>query len=203
MTDRVVEFPQRYLLVPVTGEDGQYDLYPVTGTVTAAGTQLIKANLLTDATAAALGLSGDPTVNTAFSAIATLISNIQGDISVLQQPTTAIGTYTGNGMAGSANKNSLSFTFTPKIILISHEPIYTPNPVTYTSYIMVMFQGLTTAWAVVMGGDSLVSSGYSFRNVVAWSENGVEWYSPDGTGSTYAPYQMNNNGTTYYYAAIG
>lgn len=66
MKDRVVEFPNRYKLVPVTGQENTYDFVAVPGEVTEAGTILNKANLLTDATAARFGLSGDPSVNDAF-----------------------------------------------------------------------------------------------------------------------------------------
>lgn len=72
MTDRSVEYPSRYQLTLVSGTT--YDLTAVPGTITAEGTALNKASLLTDATSALLGLtSSDPTVNEAFTQ---LMSNI-------------------------------------------------------------------------------------------------------------------------------
>ncbi len=70
MKDRIVEHPARYQLVPVAGTTDQFDFVPVPGTITEAGTDLSKENLLSDATAAALGLSGDPTVDYAILQIA-------------------------------------------------------------------------------------------------------------------------------------
>lgn len=66
MKDRVVEFPNRYRLVPVAGQENTYDFVAVPGEITEAGTIINKANLLTDATAARFGLSGDPSVDDAF-----------------------------------------------------------------------------------------------------------------------------------------
>ncbi len=43
--DRVVQYPRRYRLVPVTGQEDTYDLSPVTGTVTEPGTPVNKAYL--------------------------------------------------------------------------------------------------------------------------------------------------------------
>ncbi len=51
MKDRVVQYPHRYQLMPVSGQNGVYDLIPVPGTVTEAGTALDKATLLSDETA--------------------------------------------------------------------------------------------------------------------------------------------------------
>lgn len=70
MTDRNVQFPNRYRLVPVPGTSGIYDLEPVPGEVSAEGTFLNKANLLSDETAAEIGLEQeDPTVNDALLAV--------------------------------------------------------------------------------------------------------------------------------------
>jgi len=73
MEDRAVQYPHRYRLVDVdTGETlGTYDFTAVPGTVTAAGTEINKASLLSDAVAAAMGLDpdDDPAPNEAFSII--------------------------------------------------------------------------------------------------------------------------------------
>ena len=67
MKDRVVQYPNRYKLVPVPESDDTFDFEAVPGTVTQEGTFLNKANLLTDETAARFGLTDDPTVDDAFS----------------------------------------------------------------------------------------------------------------------------------------
>lgn len=59
MTDRNVQFPNRYQLVKVPGTDDIYDLTPAPGTITAEGTLINKATLLQDATAALYGLGTD------------------------------------------------------------------------------------------------------------------------------------------------
>ena len=69
MKDRAVEFPNRYRLAKVEGTSDVYDLVPAPGTVTEEGTYINKKTLLTDETAAILGLNGDPTPNDAFMAI--------------------------------------------------------------------------------------------------------------------------------------
>ena len=66
MKDRVVQFPHRYQLVPVAGQENTYDVVAKPGVVTEGGTPINKASLLTDATAEALGLEqADPTVDDA------------------------------------------------------------------------------------------------------------------------------------------
>jgi len=59
MKDRVVQFPHRYQLVPVAGEEGTYDIVAKPGTITEAGTPINKATLLSDETAALYGLTGE------------------------------------------------------------------------------------------------------------------------------------------------
>lgn len=67
MRDRNVEFPNRFRLVKVEGTDDIYDLEAAPGEVVEEGTLLNKANLLTDETAALLGMEQEnPTVNEAF-----------------------------------------------------------------------------------------------------------------------------------------
>jgi hypothetical protein len=58
MKDRVVQYPNRFQLAAVAGQPNVYDITAVPGTITEAGTPIGKANLLTDATATSLGLSG-------------------------------------------------------------------------------------------------------------------------------------------------
>ncbi len=67
MTDRVVQYPNRYKLTLVSGSI--YDIEPEPGTVTKQGTPLNKASLLKDQTAIACGLDpdDDPTVDDALS----------------------------------------------------------------------------------------------------------------------------------------
>lgn len=70
MKDRVPQYPGRVQLLPVTGQANKYDM-TLADEPTEQGTPLNKANLLTDATATALGLdpNDNPSVNDAFGAV--------------------------------------------------------------------------------------------------------------------------------------
>ena len=68
MKDRVPLYPGRVTLTPVSGQANTYDMVRA-DQPTEEGTPLNKENLLSDETAAALGLSGDPTVDDAFGAL--------------------------------------------------------------------------------------------------------------------------------------
>ena len=67
-TDRNVEFPNRYRMVPVPGTDDIVDLIPAPGKVFEDGTFVNKANMLTDETSSLLG--GVDTVNEALETLA-------------------------------------------------------------------------------------------------------------------------------------
>lgn len=68
MQDRIPTYPGRVKLTPVSGQADTYDM-TMADQPTQAGTPPTKANLLTDATAARLGLTSDPTVNDALNAL--------------------------------------------------------------------------------------------------------------------------------------
>lgn len=96
MTDRNVQFPNRYQLVKVPGTDDIYDLTPAPGTITAEGTMINKATLLSDETAGLLGLPNTAvpddafkTLNSAFNSMAlktTLLNSWTSDGSILVIP---------------------------------------------------------------------------------------------------------------------
>lgn len=69
MTDRNVQFPNRYQLTKVPGTDDIYDLTPAPGTITAEGTMINKATLLSDETAELLGLPNTAVPDDAWSKI--------------------------------------------------------------------------------------------------------------------------------------
>ena len=96
----------------------------------------------------------------------------------------ALGTYTGTGTSGSEAPNSLTFEFEPKFLLI------------WTS--------TDTYRAMGLSGGNLV--GYYSEKwgelFTTWSGNTVSWYAYVYSGDGSRP-QMNSNGTTYSYLAIG
>lgn len=68
MKDRVPTYPGRVRLIPVAGQANTYDMIRA-DSPQQEGTPINKANLLDDATAEKLGLSGDPTVSQALAGI--------------------------------------------------------------------------------------------------------------------------------------
>ena len=79
MKDRVVQYPNRYKLTQVSGD--VYDLTPEPGIVTEPGTDLNKANLLKDDTAALYGLGADAVPDDVFAELAYSPNKI-GDIKI-------------------------------------------------------------------------------------------------------------------------
>ena len=92
----------------------------------------------------------------------------------------AWGTYTGTGAFGTDSPNSLSFDFTPAVILIR-----TPG-IRYTT---VLVRGCTTS-------HGCINDSYEIQ--VSWTDTGVNWYSSDGSNT-----QNNSPGVPYYYTAVG
>lgn len=171
--DRQVQYPNRFRLAAVSGQENVYDITPVPGTVTQAGTALNKANLLSDATAALLGLSGDSTVDGALALIANKARHEEGS-------------YTGTGDYGSANPNTLSFSFAPKIVIIQSAADSKYGP-------LFIQAGVSTTYCKQDGSGSATT--------VNWSNGGktLNWY----TTSSQAAYQLNSNGHNYNYIAFG
>ena len=87
------------------------------------------------------------------------------------------GSYTGKNVYGSGNKNSLTFDFEPKIVIIDGK--------TYSNDVLVLISGCT------------MTSSNTNPITVSWSGKSVSWYSANN-----ATYQFNASGT-YYYIALG
>lgn len=104
-------------------------------------------------------------------------------------PQLKIGSYVGSGENGSGGKNSLQFSFSPKIVVI------VPNDANgaYSGAIFVNGQseaaglGDTAMRLYLTWGERAADGGYS-----------VSWYSGLGAGA-----QLNTADATYYYFAIG
>ena len=100
-------------------------------------------------------------------------------------PQVTLGSYAGTGTYGAENPNTLTFPFTPRLVLI--EP-----------------------GAVLVRGSARGAYAYrdSNNNEVAelsltWSGNGVSWYNVPGNYSASAEKQLNTSGQVYHYVAIG
>lgn len=114
---------------------------------------------------------------------------------ILTLPGTQIetGSYVGTGTYGSANMNSLTFGFEPKIWGIY---AYNTNSTAQSSTEAV------NSWAFPWGVRFLIhgagpnsSAGYSIT--ASYQNNTVSWYSSNASG------QYNDTSFTYYYIALG
>lgn len=94
------------------------------------------------------------------------------------------GTYTGTGVYGENNKNTLSFGFTPKIVIIDG------------------FKGIYL-WGNGAFGFHTYNDNY-VENIVTISGNAMSWYvSCDSSMYKNAYNQLNESNVTYYYVALG
>ena len=187
MKDRISTYPGRVRLTPVSGQTNVYDLTRA-DQPTQAGTAFSKANMLTDATASAIAsLTGTTpdTVNAALSALTAKGSTMATDLS--GRARIQAGSYTGTGTYGSSNTNSLTFSFTPKLVFLL--PLAGKN---HTTMPIVWGQSSYTHISHSSAGGSTATTG-----TVTYSGNTIRWYS-SGTTS-----QHNDSGSTYYYAAVG
>lgn len=105
------------------------------------------------------------------------------------------GTYVGTGKSGSANKNVLSFSFTPKYLYI-----YCPDHIDSEYYDATFLYGCSNAFVHARRtGFSAYQDGFTVT--VTWASNSVSWYYTDSSSSGVT--QLNESGYTYYYVAIG
>ncbi|MBE6972705.1 MAG: hypothetical protein E7440_02345 [Ruminococcaceae bacterium] len=103
-------------------------------------------------------------------------------------PHVQTGTYVGTGTCGEANPNTLTFDFTPKLVII-YQTFIRWQGNTGTSY-------TTRLIAVNATGSCPVSKG---NIVMTWGERSLTWYNNmDDTDV-----QGNTKDITYHYVAIG
>lgn len=178
MKDRLPTKPGRVALTDEDTNVTKYYILAMADDPVEEGTGLNKASLLTDATAALFGLTSAAVPDDVLALIATGRAQIE------------VGTYDGTGTYGSSNKNTLTFGFSPKMVIISGNGYSTVGRGGFP-----WFTGETS----VVGYWGANSSGLWMDTVTcAWNGNTVQWYS--GTDATR---QLNQSGKTYYYCAIG
>ena len=100
---------------------------------------------------------------------------------------TATGTYTGSNTSGSSNKRSLSFDFTPHLVVVVQSSI---NTATYSRFPLIMANPSTR-------GYSMNNSDEGYSLTVAWGTKNVSWYASSAAD------QLNYNGYKYAYVAVG
>lgn len=99
-------------------------------------------------------------------------------------PKIATGSYTGTGTYGASNPCSLTFNFSPKLVIVRH---------------MVLMRGAGNTFHSISSNGSSSSNA---KNTAIWTETGVEWYCSQSYQPS-ASAQMNEEGAVYNYLAIG
>lgn len=149
---------------------------------TQLGTALNKANLLTDATASALELTGDdPTVNDALAAIAAGWARRE------------FVSYTGDNTYGAANPTSLTFDFAPKIVIFLDSTYQDTqqDANTYAGSVAIMdFLATSMTNARIFGGQA---GTYAMKSADGKT---LTWYSSN------AGIQLNATNRKYYFLAL-
>lgn len=189
MQDRVPTYPGRVKLTPVPWQDGFYDLERADDPVV-DGTPINKATLLTDATAALLALTGNPTVNDALAKIAS------GKIEM------ATGSYIGNGNYGQAHPCVLNFSFTPYLVIVFEADmgfLTGESGESEKSYTLI---AVNPADSASRYGNTKSAYEGNIYDHFTWGDRSFNWYSY-AQGSTDGTAQLNASGATYYYFALG
>ena len=102
----------------------------------------------------------------------------------------ASGSYVGTGGTNADNPTRLNFPFKPKVLFVTYK-----DPNKYHLYDWNFFVYPLDYCSIYM---DFVSEVNKKRAYVTWSGNNVSWYVLDN-----ATAQLNANGTTYYYFALG
>lgn len=154
MYDRISAYPGRVRLTPVEGEENVYDMERA-DEPSQLGTELKTATLLSDATAALLGLTSDATPNDAIAQLKAL-----QDLLEQKMGYRATGSYVGNDKYGTGNKNSLSFDFEPKMLIINGFAIAagTKSIETYGNNAYFTWDGKTVSWYSAASASAQLNS---------------------------------------------
>lgn len=151
-----------------------YDIGPLNAAgISQQGTALNKANLLSDETAAALGLPSTAVPDDAFMVASKVLQ--AGNCKIVY------GSYTGNGDYSSDHKNSLTF---------SGQPLFVVVMANNQSAILIMLRNVPMT-------PFLTNYNANESAYVLWdTPNSVSWYANS------ANYQMNASGARYSYIGL-
>ena len=100
----------------------------------------------------------------------------------------ATGSYIGTGTYGVNNPCSLTFNFSPKLVVLSNASTYSTD----TSGLLVMVAGSNMALSLDESNQSTTS-----RISLTWGTDSVSWH------TTSAARQMNTSSRNYHYVAFG
>jgi hypothetical protein len=98
------------------------------------------------------------------------------------------GTYTGTGTYGTNSKNTLTFAFTPKLVIV-HEA---------SKGLCGFGYNFSARWGTTAAAYTYASSDAYMAQTVTYSGNTISWYNE--ANSTF---QCNSSGTVYSYIALG
>ena len=102
----------------------------------------------------------------------------------------ATGSYTGTGTYGASNPCSLTFPFSPTLVVVS---CWRAVSATTTRSVVGIFFRDDHGMRITQ------NTNYASRILyAAWAETSISWYSWDGDDD-----QLNYDGTTYHYIALG
>ena len=183
--------------VRITQDDGTIieGVLEMADNATIQGTPYNKATQLSDAVAQALKLTPveEATVNDALGLLPGLISDLNNvQLSML---TVETGTYTGNGKSGSANPNSITFSFVPDVVFIINSSATGTNDTYQATLFPKTSATQRSDYLVTNGSNSNSVFGYTLS--VSMNGNTLEWYSSS------ADRQLNESGDNYDWYAIG
>ena len=142
------------------------------------------------ANADAIALKAD---SSALSALAASTqSALAGKADLSAVPKIAVGTYTGNGGCGSAQKNTLTFPFSPRAVVVAGGS----------------YQGVTLMLRPHAYAAGIDTAGRGSVLRLAWGDSSLSWY-VDGyanggsvSSTKSAKGQLNEDGVTYTYLAL-
>ena len=209
MTDRNVQYPQRYKLQKVEGTDDIYDLIPAPGTITEEGTIINKFALLKDKTAALFsGLPENPVPDDVFSILSKAALLVDGDLqlpngNIVPQVKTEIISYNGTGTSQQGNPTSVTFSFAPDYVIAlyyhdsSLDKFYKIFGGKYSSNNnCIMYASTLTETFVAELGLSIGSTAEAYGKISNAGKT-FSWYS-----SKQPSVQLNDSRCTYYLLGI-
>lgn len=112
----------------------------------------------------------------------------------------ATGSYTGTGTYGADNKNTLTFGFVPKLVVVCGAEVdawSNANPIQCT-----FVNPHTVAGSLISSGGNNANTAQTSVLAVTFSGQTISWYNNESSVST-AKKQLNVSGVTYNYIAIG
>lgn len=195
MKDRVPVNPGRVLITPENGAAAFYATMTRADNPTQEGDPLNKNTLLKDATAALFGLGTDAVPDDVLALLKTLVDNAQNSADSKAKIET--GSYTGNGQYQTANPNTLTFSFVPKIIFVQGESNSNNRNAGFAVLIPENPNGsmhdLASAGILVV---SIENTTVSWHATTTIGSNGTTGDRGPGT-------RLNISGRKYYYVAFG